>query len=151
MSKDELELIDPFGKPHAAELNLNEIKEQFFHIPNMQFAFSKNQKSISGSFAITSRRGGGKTHLLRKIYADYLENNPEPLVKYEGMTLSTDFILDDVRHYHGRELNIHLYRIWRMVFGLRIVGLYYHALRQGVTQDVYYDKNWLYSEFPTSN
>ncbi len=115
----------PFGTPHAALMSDEQIKQSFFDMPNMRFTIHHS------SFAYTSRRGGGKTHLLRKMYFQSLEEKSSPpgLMVYEKTGFATDYLLGAIRKYKDRELKKHLQNVWEMVLALRVAGLFLKALR----------------------
>ena len=93
---------EPFGRPYASQMSLEEVAEGFCDMPNMQFSIR------SGSFAFTSRRGGGKTHLLRKMFLE-LKNRSGDECEYEPMSLTTEDLLQDLRQYSRTDLSQHLY------------------------------------------
>jgi hypothetical protein len=126
--KDELMKDMPFGRPFASQMSSKEIVDSYFEMPNMNFSL------YSGSFAYTSRRGGGKTHLLRKMYAEFVDSREfhESLLRYEGASFSTEYVLDSVRKYNVHELQYHLKNIWEMVLAIRIAGIFYDAIKEGM-------------------
>lgn len=125
MNKKDTIYYEPFGRPMASQMTNDEIQETFFNMPNMDFPI------YSGSFVYTSRRGGGKTHLLKKKYIELKEEIPPPLIDYEGTSISTEHFLKTAKKYEELELTAHLTSIWEMVLALRVAGLFLSAIQQG--------------------
>ncbi len=115
----------PFGRPQASHLTEDEIRKGYFSLPNTTFDVD------TGSMAFTSRRGGGKTHVIRKSYLDLKRAMPGSIVEYESTAYSTEYALDDLKQYSGNDLQNHLRIVWEIVLALRVAGLYLDAITRG--------------------
>ncbi|MCP3981063.1 MAG: hypothetical protein GY716_17335 [bacterium] len=112
----------PFGRPFASQMSGDEVRDGFCNMPNMQFSIQ------SGSLAFTSRRGGGKTHMLRKLYYDRRSSGIK-LCEYEPMCLSTEFSLPELQAIDDDRLPKHLKVVWETVLALRVARVIADGLR----------------------